>query len=52
MPSFMSNDVPRIFHNKKLHFPLNLSTSNLIIVVILLAIVLKQIVDDLSPTKQ
>jgi len=36
----MSNDVTRIFHNRKLDFPSNFITSNLVVVVILLAIAL------------
>ena len=41
--SFTSNDIIHIFHNK-LDFPLNFSTSNLVVVIILLAIALIQIV--------
>ena len=44
MPSFASNDVTRVFHNRKLDFPSNFFTSNLVVVVVLLAIALISIV--------
>jgi len=44
VPSFMSNAVTRIFHNKKLDFPSNFSTLNLVVVVVLLATALIPIV--------
>ena len=41
MPSFISNDVTLISHNKKLDFPSNFSTSNLVVIVFLaLALIL------------
>ena len=42
--SFTSNDVIHIVHNKKLDLPSNFSTSNLVVMVILLAIALILIV--------
>ena len=44
VPSFTSNDVTHVFHNKKLKFLSNFSTSNLVVVVVLLAITLIPIV--------
>ena len=52
VPSFTSNNVPRIFRNRKLDFSSNFSTSNLVVVVVLLAIALIPIVDNLSLIKQ
>ena len=46
------NDITRIFHNRKLDFPSNFSTSNLVVIVVFLAIALILIVDNLSPIKQ
>ena len=44
VPSFTSNDIICIFHNKKLDFPSSFSTSNLVFVIVLLAIALIPIV--------
>ena len=51
MPSFTSNDVTLVFYNRKLDFPSNFFTSNLVLVVVLLAIALIPVADDLSPIK-
>ena len=52
VPSFTSNDVTHIFNNRKLDFPSNFSTSNLVVVIVLPTITLIPIVDDLLSIKQ
>jgi len=52
VPSFTSNGVTHIFHNKKLDLPSNFFASNLVVMVVLLAIALIPIMDNLSSIKQ